>query len=118
MLAHGLLVALCSAATINAQFNLYPNVPPDLLATALNISSGCLTALNTTVSCDQSLFSMAGNVDNFFWSDANATALCTGACMSSASSWWSNCANACADDQLNSYGRVSHCVVRLQPTRP
>ncbi|KGO39886.1 hypothetical protein PEX1_067310 [Penicillium expansum] len=89
-----------------AQFNLYPGVPSDLLSTAFNISSGCLTALNATLSCDQDLFSMAGNADGFFWSDDNATALCTGACQSSAASWWNSCADACANDQLNAYGRI------------
>lgn len=100
-------VVLCFAACIDAQFSLYPGVSADSLAAAFNISSGCLTALNATVDCDQDLFSMAGNADGFFWSDDNATALCTSACQSAASSWWNNCANACTDDQLNAYGRVS-----------
>jgi hypothetical protein len=102
---HFFTVLSFSACTM-AQFNLYPGVPSDLLSTAFNISSGCLTALNATLSCDQDLFSMAGNADGFFWSDDNATALCTGACQSSAASWWNSCADACANDQLNAYGRV------------
>lgn len=97
---------LLFARPIVTQFNMYPSISSTLLAASLNISSGCLTALNTTVDCDQDLFQMAGNADGYFWADDNATTLCTGECLSSASSWWSQCTNACEDDQLNAYGRV------------
>lgn len=92
---------------IHAQeFNIYPNVSPDGLAQAFNISLDCLTALNTTVQCDQDLFTMVGNVDGYFWSDDNATALCTSTCQASAASWFTNAGDACADDNLSAYGRV------------
>ncbi len=104
---------LLFAWPILAQFNMYPSVSPTILAASLNISSNCLTALNATVDCDQDLFQMAGNADGYFWSDDNATALCTSQCLSSASSWWSQSANACENDQLNAYGRVS--VVHISP---
>jgi hypothetical protein len=97
---------LLFAQPILGQFNLYPAVSSKALAAALNISSTCLAAMNDTVNCDQSLFEMVGNADGFFWSDENATALCTQQCLSSASSWWSKSTDACANDQLNAYGRV------------
>jgi hypothetical protein len=93
---------------------LYPAVSSDLLAASLNISSGCVAALNATVNCDQDLFQMVGNADAYFWDNDNATALCTSQCLSSASSWWGQSANACEDDQLNAYGRVSS--IRSMPT--
>lgn len=98
---------LLLAQPILAQFSLYPDIPSDLFATALNISSGCLALLNATVDCDDTLFQMAGNADGYFWSDDNATALCTSQCLSSAASWWGQSASACEDDVLNAYGRVS-----------
>ncbi|KAH7077185.1 peptidoglycan-binding protein [Paraphoma chrysanthemicola] len=97
---------LCLSIRAMAQFNLYPSIPADPFSVALNISSSCLMALNATVNCDQDLFSMAGNADGFFWSDENATALCTSACQSSAASWWYTCADACANDQLKAYGKI------------
>ncbi|CAK7237871.1 hypothetical protein SEUCBS140593_010173 [Sporothrix eucalyptigena] len=84
---------------------MYPAISSVALAAALNISSSCLMALNATVDCDQDLFRMAGNADGYFWSDDNATALCTKDCMSSAASWWAQSASACADEVLNAYGR-------------
>ncbi|CAK7207308.1 hypothetical protein SEUCBS139899_010118 [Sporothrix eucalyptigena] len=85
---------------------MYPAISSVALAAALNISSNCLMALNATVDCDQDLFRMAGNADGYFWSDDNATALCTKDCMSSAASWWAQSASACADEVLNAYGRL------------
>ena len=104
------VAVLCIALRIDADFTLYPDVSSDLLEAAFNISSACLAAFNATINCDHDLFSMAGNADAFFWSDENATALCTSACQTSVSSWWSNCAKACANDQLNAYGRVSYAT--------
>ncbi|KAH8900561.1 hypothetical protein GQ53DRAFT_835550 [Thozetella sp. PMI_491] len=97
---------LLFAQPMMAQFNMYPAVSSSLLAASLNISSGCLTALNATVSCDQDLFRMVGNADAYYWDNDNATALCTSQCLSSAASWWSQSADACEDDQLTAYGRV------------
>jgi hypothetical protein len=107
-------VGLLFIADAAAQFSLYPSIDSDNLALALNISIECLTALNETVECDQTLFQMVGDVDGYFWEDDNATALCTSDCISAAVSWWSNAVDQCEDDQLNAYGKVSAASQPLQ----
>ena len=89
-----------------AQSSLYPSVDPSLLANAFNISIRCLDSLNATVACDGDLLGMAGNVDNYLWDIDNVTALCTTNCLSSASSWFSEVSDHCADDVLNVNGRL------------
>ncbi|CAK7203034.1 hypothetical protein SEUCBS139899_005763 [Sporothrix eucalyptigena] len=84
--------------TAQPQFNLYPAVDPQRLATALGVSSGCLSALNTTVTCDPTLLSMAGTVDNYLWSVDNATTLCTSTCLASARAWYDAVNDGCFDD--------------------
>lgn len=88
-----------------AQFSLYPAVDPARLASAFNISSGCLTALNTTVSCDQTLLTMAGTVDNYLWDINNVTELCTQTCLSSAQTWFNTVYDSCSDDTLTFLGK-------------
>ncbi|KAF2147915.1 carbohydrate-binding module family 18 protein [Myriangium duriaei CBS 260.36] len=93
------------AAHAAAQFSLYPPVDPGRLASAFNISSGCLSALNTTVTCDQTLLTMAGTVDNYLWDIDNVTALCTPACLSSTQTWFDNVNGSCFSDTLIFSGR-------------
>lgn len=93
------------AAHASAQFNLYPPIDPTRLAAAFNISSGCLSALNTTVTCDQTLLTMAGTVDNYLWDIDNVTALCTQPCLASAQSWYESVDSSCANDVLTFAGK-------------
>jgi hypothetical protein len=88
-----------------AQFSLYPTIDPTRLADAFNISSGCLAALNTTVSCDQTLLTMAGTVDDYLWDIDNVTALCTQSCLSSAQNWYNTVYSDCTDDILTFSGK-------------
>lgn len=86
-------------------FSLYPTVDPNALATSLNISIGCLDALNTTVNCDVDLFQWTVTVDDHWWEMDNLTTLCTADCTSSASTWRSNAQLACVDDDINVQGK-------------
>jgi hypothetical protein len=81
-------------------------VDPTFLANAFNISLGCLDALNETVACDGTLLRMAGSVDNYLWDIDNVTALCTSDCLSSASAWFTDVSNDCANDVINVNGRL------------
>ena len=87
-------------------FNLYPAVDPTKLASSFGISLGCLTALNETVQCDQTLFQMAQAVDTYLWEADNITALCTTQCSQSALGWWADVETACSSDTLSAYGRL------------
>ncbi|KAH8899990.1 hypothetical protein GQ53DRAFT_593861, partial [Thozetella sp. PMI_491] len=85
--------------------SLYPTVDPVRLASAFNISIGCLDALNETVACDATLLRMAGNVDNYLWGKDNITTLCTSVCQSTTQAWWADVQLACANDYMNVHGR-------------
>ena len=79
---------------------------PTLLANAFNITTGCIGALNTSVTCDATLLQMAGSVDNYLWDIDNVTTLCTPDCLSSASIWFTYVSSQCADDAINVNGRL------------
>ena len=79
---------------------------PSLLASAFNISIGCLDALNETVTCEASLLQMAGSVDDYLWDIDNVTALCTSDCLSSASNWFTDVDSQCSNDVINVNGRL------------
>ncbi|KAJ9138372.1 Carbohydrate-binding module family 50 protein [Pleurostoma richardsiae] len=100
-------VGLAFLQTVSAvtQSSLYPSVDPVSLASAFNISIGCLDALNETVSCDATLLQMAGSADDYLWYQDNATALCTTECLSTTKTWWSDVISACANDYINVRGR-------------
>ena len=109
LIENAIFVRLSSADEYDqaiAQSSLYPSVDPSLLASAFNISISCLDSLNATVACDGDLMRMAGTVDNYLWDIDNVTALCTANCLSSASSWFSNVNDHCANDVLNVNGRL------------
>ncbi|KAJ8127713.1 hypothetical protein O1611_g5922 [Lasiodiplodia mahajangana] len=97
-------ILFANAATA-IQSSLYPTVDPVSLATAFNISIGCLDALNETVSCDGDLLRMAVNVDNYLWYQDNVTTLCTSECLSSTKTWWSDVLSDCANDYITVNGR-------------
>ncbi|KAI1827702.1 hypothetical protein F4861DRAFT_535908 [Xylaria intraflava] len=78
-------------------FNMYPDVDATALASALGFSSGCLSALNTTITCDPDLFRMAGQVDMYYWSPDNISSLCTDACIQSSSDWMGVISTSCSD---------------------
>ena len=79
---------------------------PALLASAFNVTTDCINALNTTVTCDATLLQMAGSVDNYLWDIDNVTSLCTPECLSSTSIWFTDVSSQCADDTINVNGRL------------
>lgn len=81
-------------------FNLYPFVDSTALAQALNISTGCVSALNDTVACDNDLFQWTVTVDDHWWETDNLTTLCTAGCTASAQTWNTDVTLACVDDDL------------------
>ncbi|KAK4210757.1 carbohydrate-binding module family 50 protein [Rhypophila decipiens] len=101
----GLLLVVGLSAAQNSSFSLYPTVDPDRLASAFNISVDCLDALNTTLPCDQTLLTMAGDVDNYWWEQDNMTDLCTYGCFNSVQSWFVDVETRCAGDSLVSFGK-------------
>lgn len=58
-----LLLSLLLGTRVRS-FSLYPTVDPDKLASSLNISIGCLDALNSTVNCENDLFQWTVTVDD------------------------------------------------------
>lgn len=60
----GLAAAALASTPLAHAFSLYPTINADALAKALGISSDCLSALNETVACDDSLFSWTVTVDD------------------------------------------------------
>ncbi|KAF7536115.1 hypothetical protein G7054_g4838 [Neopestalotiopsis clavispora] len=96
-----LFIQLCAA------FSLYPPVNSDKLANALNISSECFTALNQSLpDCDQTLFGMVGDFENFWWEDDNITTLCDGSCPQATSDWRLNVFDACYGEYIFAYGKL------------
>jgi hypothetical protein len=57
-------------------------------------------ASNTTITCDQDLFRMAGQIDLYYWSNDNITGLCTADCISSSSDWMNVVYNTCSPADL------------------
>ncbi|KAI1382676.1 uncharacterized protein F4822DRAFT_440959 [Hypoxylon trugodes] len=85
---------------------MYPNIDPDKLARALNISSDCVVALNRTLpECDQDLFQMVGDFENFWWEDDNITTLCLGNCQKNTSDWMFDLYSECNGDYISAYGK-------------
>ncbi|KAI5244029.1 hypothetical protein E4T43_03970 [Aureobasidium subglaciale] len=93
-------------ATISDPFALWPTVDSTSLATALNISIGCLDAMNASLPCDRTLLNMAGSVDNYWWEVDNLTQLCTNDCWVSVQAWDANVFIECENDSLVAYGKV------------
>ncbi|KAF9250461.1 hypothetical protein DTO013E5_5510 [Penicillium roqueforti] len=82
-----------------ADFALYKNYDADALIAGLSLSSTCLAALNTTVSCNETAISLLGHgADIHFWTTAEVENLCTTDCVSSLSFWKDNVATVCAEE--------------------
>ncbi|MCJ1269693.1 hypothetical protein MMC22_009585 [Lobaria immixta] len=90
-----------------AQFNLYPPIDPDKLATAYNITTDCLASLNQTLpECDPTLFGMVSDLDMFWWENDNITDLCIGNCSDAATMWALDVQSACDGEYFSAYGKL------------
>lgn len=49
---------------------------------------------------------MAGQIDNYYWSEDNITALCTSSCIDDSSTWIGNVFNACTGQTYNAGGKL------------
>ena len=65
-------------------FSLYSKLDSRNLATALGTSTGCVSALNTIVKCDQRISSMASSPESYLWKVKDLIVLCTTDCIDSA----------------------------------
>ncbi|CAI7594905.1 unnamed protein product [Penicillium glandicola] len=85
--------------SVAADFALYENYDADALIAALSLSSTCLAALNTTVSCNGTAFALLGHgADIHFWTTSEVENLCTTDCTSSLSSWKDKVETVCAEE--------------------
>ena len=81
--------------SIKAQFQLFPN---GTQSTA-NLSQGCITALNTTITCDPYIQQLAAT--DYYGSLGNATlqdSVCAAGCGASLASYHTQVAAACSSD--------------------
>lgn len=62
---------------------------------------------NATLGCDSTLYRMAGQLDMYYWSEDNLTALCTESCLSDSSSWVGNVGDACVGQTYNVGGKLA-----------
>ncbi len=51
--------------------------------------------------CDPDLYRMAGQIDNYYWSEENITTLCTPSCIDNSSTWVGNVGDACVGQTYN-----------------
>lgn len=65
-------------------------------STLVPLTSACLTALQSTVQCDQSLETVSGSDYYFGIDNGTQSSLCTDACEESLSSYHESVSNACA----------------------
>jgi hypothetical protein len=56
--------------------------------------------------CDQTLFGMVGDFENFWWEDDNITTLCDGSCPQATSDWRLNVFDACYGEYISAYGKL------------
>ncbi|KAH7360209.1 hypothetical protein BKA65DRAFT_576795 [Rhexocercosporidium sp. MPI-PUGE-AT-0058] len=99
-------VATVVMAQDSASFNMYPIIESGGLATQLGWTVACVTAMNTTLNCDPDLYRMAGQIDNYYWSEDNITALCTSSCIDDSSTWVGNVGDACLGQTFNAAGKL------------
>ncbi|OBT40136.1 hypothetical protein VE00_09960 [Pseudogymnoascus sp. WSF 3629] len=84
---------------VAADFALYKNYDADALIAGLSLSSTCLAALNTTVSCNETAIGLLGHgADIHFWTTSEVENFCTTDCVSSLSSWKDNVETVCAEE--------------------
>ncbi|KDN63841.1 putative LysM domain-containing protein [Colletotrichum sublineola] len=101
-----LLVAFCFVRACYA-FNLYPAINGDKLAKSLNVTSECVAALNQTIpECDQTLLQMTMNLENYWWTDDNLTAICDSGCAQAVGSWNYNASDPCYEQTFTAYGKL------------
>lgn len=62
---------------------------------------------NATLDCDPTLYRMAGQIDMYYWSEDNLTALCTESCLSNSSSWVGDVGDACEGQTYNVGGKLA-----------
>ncbi|KAI0206818.1 LysM domain-containing protein [Astrocystis sublimbata] len=91
-----------SLASMASAFQLYPFIAPEAMTQILGVSSGCISALNTTLPCDNDLFGWTQKVDQVYWEGADVATICTPSCISSAADWKLQVESACMDDYLRS----------------
>ncbi|KAI2464655.1 hypothetical protein F4781DRAFT_436189 [Annulohypoxylon bovei var. microspora] len=107
----GLWAALFAANAVIAQdtvsFNLFPAINAGGLATQLGWTEDCVAAMNTTLNCDPDLYRMAGQIDQYYWSEDNITALCTPDCVDDSSTWVGNVGDACVGQTYNVAGKLA-----------
>ena len=60
----------------------------------------------TIPECDQTLFQMASQFENYWWEVDNVTELCGGNCSLGADEWSKNVNTICDDQYYSSYGKM------------
>ncbi|KAF2969309.1 hypothetical protein GQX73_g4254 [Xylaria multiplex] len=87
------------------EFQLYRFYDRPTIVEAWNITDACITALNTTVACDEAVSSLAGQgVDYNYWYIENLTTLCDPVCQDSMKSWGSLVETACGAETIYQSG--------------
>jgi hypothetical protein len=61
---------------------------------------------NSSLSCDSDLFRMTGQVDQYYWSLDNVTALCVRQCLDDSSNWVVKVESACEGQTFNVAGKL------------
>ncbi|KAI1109681.1 hypothetical protein F5Y14DRAFT_444510 [Nemania sp. NC0429] len=89
-----------------ASFTMFPFITAQDLAPQLGWTEPCLTAMNTTLRCDSDLYRMAGQPDNYYWSEENVTSLCTSDCVDDSSTWVGQVGDACVGQTFNVGGKL------------
>ncbi|KAK2014359.1 hypothetical protein LZ32DRAFT_603389 [Colletotrichum eremochloae] len=87
-------------------FTLWPLVDTQGLSEVLNISTTCISALNTTLACNPDLFQWTSKVDSIYWTSDNTTQLCTTGCLESSRQWREDVAESCEGEFLRSGDRL------------
>ncbi|KAF2850136.1 carbohydrate-binding module family 18 protein [Plenodomus tracheiphilus IPT5] len=98
-----LIISICSA---NGAFNLLTGFDA-MVQFNFGISAKCLTALNSTIGCDEATAKMASmGMDENYWYPENITAFCTARCRSTMSTWLQLVETDCASDTVTQAGIV------------
>jgi len=90
-----LVVVVALVPFIKAQFQLFPNGTQS----TVNLSQGCVTALNATITCDPYIQQLVAT--DYYGSLGNATlqdSICAAACGTSLASYHANVAAACSSE--------------------
>ena len=94
---HSLVFVVATLFTpfANAQFQLFPNGTQS----TVNLSQGCITALNTTITCDPYIQQLVAT--DYYGSLGNATlqgSVCAAGCGTSLASYHAHVAAACSSE--------------------